>query len=498
LRRWAALVCGLGVAVTAGAESLVVPEAVVAPNIIMILADDLGYGDLSSFGAKGIKTPHIDQLAADGIKFTQFYSASPVCTPSRAGLLTGRYSSRMGIRHVFFFDAHDGMPQSEITIPEQLKQAGYHTGMVGKWHLGHLDRYMPWNQGFDEFYGVPFSNDMANFFFYENQKIIHEPIDQRYLTRRYTEKALDYIERHADQPFFLYLAHSMPHVPLYVSPEFEGKSELGLYGDVVQELDWSTGQVVEKLRVLGLLENTLIIFSSDNGPWLAMGDHGGSAGLLRDGKGTTFEGGQRVPTVAHWPAQIAPGRVDNSLASLLDLMPTFSALAGVPLPDDRVIDGEDISAFFTHQGNARTQQFYYTSATSTDVTAYREGDWKVKLPRKGYPKFLDSILKLELYAHDLLLFNLQDDPYEQHNLAQQFPERALQMQQSIAELEKQIEKEGARNLYMRSTGADRKGYGTLMVKAGLMVATLIVLLVAVFYGLYRLIKSRLGRFRRDV
>jgi arylsulfatase A len=179
-------------------------------------------------------------------------------------------------------------------------------------------------------------------------------------------------------------------------------------------------------------------------------------------------------------------------------MPTFSALAGVPLPDDRVIDGEDISAFFTHQGNARTQQFYYTSATSTDVTAYREGDWKVKLPRKGYPKFLDSILKLELYAHDLLLFNLQDDPYEQHNLAQQFPERALQMQQSIAELEKQIEKEGARNLYMRSTGADRKGYGTLMVKAGLMVATLIVLLVAVFYGLYRLIKSRLGRFRRDV
>jgi arylsulfatase A len=494
--RWrlsAALVFSLGVAATAGADSLVVPDAAVAPNIIVILADDLGYGDLSSFGAQGIKTPHIDQLAADGLRFTQFYSASPVCTPSRAGLLTGRYPARLGIRHVFFFDAHDGMPQSEITIPEQLKQAGYHTGMVGKWHLGHLDRYMPWNQGFDEFYGVPFSNDMANFFFYENQEIIHQPIDQRYLTHRYTQKALDYIERHAGQPFFLYLAHSMPHVPLYVSPEFEGKSELGLYGDVIQELDWSTGQVVEKLRELDLLENTLIIFSSDNGPWLAMGDHGGSSGQLRDGKGTTFEGGQRVPTIAHWPAHIAPGRVENSPASLLDLMPTFSAIAGVPLPRNRVIDGEDLSAVFTNQGKRRTRQFYYMSATSTDVIAYRDGDWKIKLPRKGYPKFLDSILKLELYAHDLLLFNLKDDPYEEDNLAQQFPERASQMQRSIADLEKQIEKEGARDLYMRSTSADRKGYGPLIIKAAVMATIFLLLLIAVVYGVYKLIKSRLGR-----
>lgn len=494
-QRWVTLICGFSVAVAASAETVIIPDPVIAPNIIVILADDLGYGDLSSFGAQGIQTPHIDQLADDGLKLTQFYSASPVCTPSRAGLLTGRYSARMGIRHVFFFDAHDGMPQSEITIAEQLKEAGYHTGMVGKWHLGHLDRYMPWNQGFDEFYGVPFSNDMANFFFYENQDIIHEPIDQRYLTRRYTEKALDYIERHTDQPFFLYLAHSMPHVPLYVSPEFEGTSESGLYGDVVQELDWSTGQVVEKLRALGLLENTLILFSSDNGPWLAMGDHGGSAGLLRDGKGTTFEGGQRVPTVAHWPAQIASGRVDNSLASLLDLMPTFSALAGVPLPDDRVIDGEDISTIFTNRGEDRTQQFYYMSATSTDVLAYRDGDWKVKLPRSGYPKILDSILKLELYSHDLLLFNLKDDPYEQNNLAQQYPERALQMQQAIADLEKEIEKEGTRDLYMRSTDADRKGYGSLIVKLSLMAATLLVLLITTLYGLYKLIKTRLNPVR---
>jgi arylsulfatase A len=287
-------------ALCAVAEPAAIKTATVAdraPNIIVILADDLGYGDIGSFGAEGIQTPHIDKLAADGLKLTQFYAAAPVCTPSRAGLLTGRLAARMGIKHVFMYDAPDGMPQSEITIPEQLKQAGYHTGMVGKWHLGHVERYMPLNQGFDEFYGVPYSNDMANFFFYENWEMIPEPIDQRYLTRRYTEKAVDYIERHADQPFFLYLAHSMPHVPIYVSPEFEGSSELGLYGDVVQELDWSTGQVVEKLKELGLLENTLVIFTSDNGPWLVMGDEGGSAGPLRDGKGSAFEGGQRVPTV---------------------------------------------------------------------------------------------------------------------------------------------------------------------------------------------------------
>ena len=487
---WAAVFCGLCLSIPSIAEPTAAP-----PNIIVILADDLGYGDLSSFGAQAIQTPHIDQLAEGGLKLTQFYSASPVCSPSRAALLTGRYPARLGIKHVFAFDAHDGMPQSEITIAEQLKQAGYHTGMVGKWHLGHLDRYMPWNQGFDEFYGVPYSNDMANFFFYENQAIIHEPIDQRYLTRRYTEKAVDYIERHADQPFFLYLAHSMPHVPLYVSPEFEGKSELGLYGDVVQELDWSTGQIVEKLQALSLLENTLIIFSSDNGPWLAMGNHGGSAGLLRDGKGSTFEGGQRVPTVAHWPAQIAPGGVENKLASLLDLMPTFSALAGVPLPDDRVIDGEDISGVLTNRSEPRAQRFYYLAAFSSEVVAYRDGDWKIKLPRSGYPRFLDSILRIELYGHDLLLFNLKEDPYEENNLAQQFPERVVQMRQTIAKLEKEIEEEGTRDLYMRSTDADLKGYGSLVVKASLMAVILLLLFVAVVYGLYKWIKTRLGPMR---
>jgi arylsulfatase A-like enzyme len=476
-------ICALGLVFPAKAE----PAE--APNIIVILADDLGYADLSSFGAQGIATPHIDQLAENGLKLTQFYSAAPVCTPSRAGLLTGRYAARMGIQHVFLYDAPDGMPQWEITIAEQLKQAGYRTGMVGKWHLGHQDRYMPWNQGFEEFYGVPFSNDMANFFFYENQAIIHEPIDQRYLTQRYTRKATDYIERHADQPFFLYLAHSMPHVPLYVSPEFEGKSELGLYGDVVQELDWSTGQIVEKLRDLGILDNTLIIFTSDNGPWLAMGDHAGSAGLLRDGKGSTFEGGQRVPTVVHWPNKIAPGRVDNSLTSFFDLMPTFSAIAGVPLPEDRVIDGEDISAILTGASKERSNRFYYQSSMSTNIVAYRDGDWKLKLARTGYPRFLEPILKLERYSHDLMLFNLLEDPFERNNIVDQHSDRALDMTQAITELQGNIDADKKRDLYMRSTSADRKGYGALIVKASLLAVVGLLIILAVLYGFIKLLKN---------
>lgn len=459
-----------------------------APNIIVIMADDLGYGDIGSFGAESISTPHIDQLAANGIRFTQFYSASAICTQSRAGLLTGRYSIRMGIKGVFMHDAHDGMSTSEITIAEQLKKVGYHTGMVGKWHLGHLDRYMPWNQGFDEFYGVPYSNDMANFFFYENQEIIHEAIDQRYLTRRYTDKATDYIERHADQPFFLYLAHSMPHVPLYASPEFEGKSGKGLYGDVVEELDWSTGQLVAKLRELGLLDNTLIVFTSDNGPWLAMGDHGGSAGLLRDGKITAFEGGQRVPTVLYWPAQIKHGRVDNAPASAVDLLPTFSALAGVPLPDDRVIDGEDISGVLTGEGERDRQQFYYMTPYSDTVAAYRDGDWKLKLPRSGYPKFLDVILRLNTYSHGLLLFNLRDDPYEQTNLVGEYPQRVARMQQVVADWEASVAVEKPRVLYMKATDKDHKGYGPLKVRVAMTALSALLIIVAVLYGVYRLIE----------
>lgn len=465
------------------------------PNIVFIFADDLGYGDISSFGSETIHTPNIDTLASEGIKFTDFYAASSVCSPSRAALLTGRYPARMGIKHVFYADSHDGMPESEITIAEQLKAAGYATGMVGKWHLGHLDRYMPWNQGFDEFFGVPYSNDMKNFFFYENQKIIDEPIDQRYLTQRYTTKALDFIDRNRNQPFFLYLAHSMPHVPIYASPEFEGKSAGGLYGDVVEELDWSTGQVMAKLDELGLADNTLVIFSSDNGPWLMMHEHGGSAGPLRDGKGVTFEGGQRVPTVARWPAAITAGREYTVTASMMDWFPTFSALAGLPLPDDRIIDGQDISQAILGNGDPEHSRFYYLNAMSSQPVAFRDGDWKLKLPRRGYPQFFDRALRIGLYSHDTLLFNLADDPGEQHNLAEQFPDKIATMTQALEQFEQSLQSEQPPALHMRAVSADHKGYGYAI--KGLLIVTLPLLLIvfALIYGLYRLAKYGFVRLR---
>lgn len=459
------------------------------PNIIIILADDLGYGDVSSFGAKNISTPHIDKLAEDGIKLTEFYAAAPVCTPSRAGLMTGRYPARMGISHVFMYDAPEGMPLSEITIAEQLKKAGYSTGLVGKWHLGHQDRYMPWNQGFDEFYGVPFSNDMPNFFFFENQEMILDPIDQRYLTQRYTKKAVDYIERHAESPFFLYLAHSMPHVPLYVSPEFEGSSKRGLYGDVVQELDWSVGEVVDKLRDLNLLENTIIVFSSDNGPWLAMGSHGGSSGGLRDGKGSTFEGGQRVPTVIHWPARISAGRVDSTITSLLDLMPTFSSIAGVQLPPDREIDGEDISSTLLGKGERERRRFFYNSAFSPDIVAYRDGPWKLKLAQSGYPKFLEYFIKMNLFSHELLLFNLEQDPFEKRNIAADYPDRVKEMKDVINDFKSNVASGNPRLLLVRSTKSDKAGYGPLFVKGGILLVLGIIIILSFIYFIYKITRA---------
>lgn len=467
------------------------------PNVVVILADDLGFGDISAFDSAAISTPRIDQLAAEGMKLNEFYAPSSVCSPSRAGLLTGRHAVRLGIDHVFMYNAHDGMDASEITIAEQLKSVGYQTGMVGKWHLGHLDRYMPWNQGFNEFYGVPFSNDMSNLFFYENQKIIHKPIDQRYLTRRYTEKATDFIERHQETPFFLYVAHSMPHVPLYVSPKFDGKTGRGLYSDVVAELDWSTGEIVDKLDDLNLLNNTLVIFSSDNGPWTVMGDHGGSAGTLRSGKGSTFEGGQRVPTVAHWPAQIAAGSNNHSVSSLLDILPTLSDLAGVAIPSDRTIDGKSLAPIFSGMGERENQKFFYIASRGrSTVRGLRDGDWKLKRAQKGYPEFLESFLQFGKHGHPALLFNLNDDPEEQYNLAAQFPERVAAMEAQIVTFEQDITADKPLRKYMSSTKADRTGYGGLIGKGVFILLSTLLLI----YGVYRLLKvaikriwSKLGR-----
>lgn len=251
-------------------------EADDLPNIVVIYCDDLGYGDLGCFGNTEIRTPNIDRMASEGMKFTEFYSASPVCSPSRAALLTGRIPQRMGINGVFFPRSYTGMPLEEVTTADLLKTVGYTTGIVGKWHLGHRHEFLPLQRGFDEYFGIPYSNDMLSVVYLAGNEVVDFHPDQHYTTRTYTEKALDFIDRHTEAPFFLYLAHSMPHVPIYASPEFDGRSGKGLYTDVIEEIDWSVGEVLNKLEEHGVLDQTLVIFSSDNGPWLAMHEHGGS------------------------------------------------------------------------------------------------------------------------------------------------------------------------------------------------------------------------------
>ena len=392
------------------------------PNIVFIFADDLGYGDLGCYGAQDIATPNIDRLANDGIRFTDFYSGSSVCSPSRAALLTGRLPQRMGMNGVFWPTSYTGLSPSEITIPEILKKSKYVTGMVGKWHLGHREKFLPLQQGFDYFFGVPYSNDMAGFSYMRGNEIEEFHVDQNYLTQRYTKEALNFIERNKQNPFFLYVAHNMPHVPIYASPEFEGKSDRGLYGDVVQELDWSVGAIINKLEEDNLLENTLIIFSSDNGPWLAMKNHGGSAGILRGGKMYTFEGGMRVPTVAMWKGMINGNSVSHELASQMDWFPTFANLAGVKLPDELTIDGKDISEVLFNTG--KREQNDYLFINGANLEGYRHDDWKVKLPFEG---FAGSPWKNPVSAHDTLLFNLKDDPGEKNDLYEQNKEFAKQL-----------------------------------------------------------------------
>jgi len=399
------------------------------PNIVFIFADDLGYGDIGQYGSSTIRTPNIDRMAKEGVKFNEFYSASPVCTPSRAGLLTGRYPIRQGIHDVFYPESFQGMDPEEVTIAEVLRQAGYATGLVGKWHLGHHEKYMPWNQGFDEFFGLPYSNDMGGLYYFRNKDILFDEVDQRFLTKTYTEQALEFIDKHQQQPFFLYLSHNMPHVPLYASPQFEGQSKGGLYGDVVEELDWSVGQILDRLDQLNLADNTLVIFTSDNGPWKVMGKAGGSAGELREGKQFTFEGGMRVPAVAYWPGTIAAGTEPAGIATMMDWLPTFSRLAGATLPTDRVIDGKDITGLLTAAGSRENQQlFYYMSG---ELRAYRNGDWKIKLPYKSPLGFLSWIHSGFVSSHDLLLFNLKLDPQESTNLAASNPDQVASMQQEI-------------------------------------------------------------------
>jgi arylsulfatase A-like enzyme len=403
------------------------------PNIVVILADDLGYGDIGTFGATDIRTPNIDGLAANGIKLTSFYSTSPVCSPTRAALITGRYPRRLGIDHVFFPESFTGIPSDEVTIAEALKGNGYRTAIFGKWHLGHHRQFLPLQNGFDEYYGIPYSNDMMGVAYLRGNDVDSIKVNQKYITQTYTKEAVRFIDQNRGKPFFLYITHNMPHVPIYASPKFEGKSKRGLYGDVIEELDWSVGEVVKALKKNGLEENTLVVFTSDNGPWLIFDVEGGSAGPLRQGKGTTFEGGQRVPAVAYWPGKIKPGTVYDDLASQLDLYPTIISLTGSQKTQTRKpLDGEDISPVLFGTAKRKGDEFaYYSNGV---IEAYRKGDWKIRLPQKDVRAGNAVIVP----ASDTLLFNLKTDIGEQNNLLKSNPAKAKELLASLETYKKKI------------------------------------------------------------
>ncbi|HUW19058.1 MAG TPA: sulfatase-like hydrolase/transferase [Sedimentisphaerales bacterium] len=380
------------------------------PNFIVIFTDDQGYADVGCFGAEGFETPNLDRMAAEGAKFTSFYSAAPVSSPARAALLTGCYPQRVSIPRVLFPRDDIGLNPQEITIADMLKARGYATCCIGKWHLGHLPQFLPTRQGFDYYFGIPYSNDMKPLVLVEGEQTIETKPDQSQLTRRYTEKAVEFITKNKDGPFFLYLPHTMPHVPLYVSERFKGKSKRGLYGDVIMEIDWSVGEILKTVKQLGIDEKTLVIFTSDNGPWLSKGDHGGSAKPLRDGKFATYEGGMREPCIMRWPGKIAAGMVCSEMATTMDFLPTFAKLAGARVPTDRIIDGKDIWALMTDP-KAKTPYkkfFYYFEG---QLGAVRSGDWKLVLERKRGKEQISAGL-----------YNLDRDTGEQNDVSARHPE----------------------------------------------------------------------------
>jgi arylsulfatase A-like enzyme len=438
------------------------PAAVSAadkPNFVVIFADDLGYGDLATFGHPTIATPHLDQMAREGQKWTQFYAAAPICTPSRAALLTGQVPPRTGVDPGVYFSHDDGgMPGDAVTIAERLKTAGYATAHVGKWHLGHTKGHRPTDQGFDQYFGVPYSNDMAvdpempvaeDISFrkgmtldkmrnpdnkkkdwvplMKNEKVIEYPANQATLTRRYTDQCQNFIREQADsdQPFFLYMAHTFPHIPLRSAEPWKGKSRRGAYGDVVEELDHSVGQILKTLRERGVAEDTLVIFTSDNGPWLTKGKRGGTSGLLRDGKGSTFEGGMREPTIFWWPSHLDKGVV-RELGSTLDLMPTFCDLAGID-PPDRTLDGQSLKPALLGTGpSPRETMFYYNGRG--DLFAVRHGPYKLHFVVQGG----FGVPPKKHTPDPPRLHHLGHDPREKFNVADEHPGVVKELQQ-IAE-----------------------------------------------------------------
>ena len=436
------------------------------PNFILIFADDQGYGDLSCFGSKTIRTPNIDRLAHEGRKFTSFMVASPVCTPSRAALLTGCYPKRVGMhQHVLFPASTKGLSPKEHTLADHLKLQGYATACFGKWHLGHHPEVLPTSNGFDTYFGIPYSNDMNHpenkgkpkggpdgmdilwvdpestltkwkTPLFEDEKIVELPVDQRTVTRRYTQKAIDFVKAHRDKPFFIYLPHTMPHIPLYVPDDVRDPNPKNAYINTIEHIDAEVGRLLDVLDELKLTDNTYVIYTTDNGPWLSFKHHGGSAGPLRDGKGTTFEGGQRVPCLIRGPG-IPAGTVCDELTGTLDVLPTIAAIIGQPLPKGKKIDGMDVSGLWmgTTERSPRTEFVHYTSQGKLE--GIRLGNWKllVKKPRaRRNRKQSPAAQKPPL----ILLFDLGKDIGEQHNLAKEYPEIVNRLSARMEELDAEI------------------------------------------------------------
>ncbi|MEM6912267.1 MAG: sulfatase [Verrucomicrobiota bacterium] len=436
------------------------------PNFIIIFNDDQGYQDLGCYGAPEIKTPRIDEMASEGMRFTDFYVPSPVCSSSRAALLTGKYPGRVGIKGVFFPNrGKGGLAPEHVTLAEALQSVGYETAAIGKWHLGHHPEFLPTNQGFGSYFGIPYSNDMhpavdmayaENCFFREGQSLatlaeafagpltkgsppslknmvplmrnlecVEFPADQRTLTERFVDEGIDFISQSvaAERPFFLYLANSMPHTPLFVSKPFQGVSERGLYGDVIEEIDFHTGRLLDHLTKVGAEENTLVVFSSDNGPWLVQKKNGGSALPLFEGKHTSFEGGVRVPAIFRWPGVIPPGAVETEMASTIDLLPTFARLAGAPLPEGGV-DGKDIAPLLRGEPGAVTPHDYLFFLQRGQ--AVRSGPWKYHAVRFYSPLHKNRPTGPALY-------HLERDLGETTNVLEEHPEVAERLAKALAE-----------------------------------------------------------------
>lgn len=414
----------------------VTEKKVTSPNFIIIFADDLGYGDLSCYGHPTIRTPNLDRMASEGMRFTQFYVSTNVCSPSRASLLTGRLPIRNGVYPtVFRTNSASGLPLSELTIAELLKKKDYRTAIVGKWHLGSQPEFLPTKQGFDYYFGIPYSNDMglAGSFandttiakykvknpklpLYRNDDVIEYEPDQTQLTKRYTDEVLKFIKQNKENPFFVYYPNNFPHAPVYASNDFLGKSKRGIYGDAVEELDWSVGKILDELKELNLDENTFVIFTSDNGPWLLMQQYGGSAGLLFEGKGSTYEGGMRVPMIARWPGKIPKNVVNEALASSLDVLPTILSMAGIEMPKDRDFDGMDISNLFYGKAKKIRDVIYYYH-NDGKLRAVRKGPWKAEFVTQ--PSYSSE----QAVVHNTpLLFNIENDPSEKYDVSKKYPE----------------------------------------------------------------------------